>query len=83
MTLISNRSLQKRFTRSKAFRRAVRIYCSDNGLTGSYSLFYEVIGELVETLSDDQIRNLCGYLLGCEDLKPAEKRQLLHFLCIV
>ena len=45
-------------------------------------IIYEVMQEILAGYSDNHIRDLCRQLLKCEDLTPAEKRELLHFLFI-
>lgn len=75
------RGLQQAFSRSRTWGRVMRIYCQENGIAPKHrAVIYEVMRELVEQLSDNQIRALCWELLGCTDLEQGEKDNLLHLL---
>ena len=76
-------TIQRKFTRSKVFKRIMRIYCRHNGITGGQAVICEIMQEITEAYSDNQIRDICRYLLQCDDIREAEKEELLHFLCIV
>lgn len=79
---MNSKTIQKQFAKSKACRRAIKEYCRENGIDGDCTLILEAMQEIIETYSDNQIRDLCNLFLKCYDIKEAEKRDLLHILCI-
>lgn len=77
------KTLQQKFTRSKAWKRAAREYFRAEGETGDISVLLEALAEITEALSDNQIRELCTMMLEASDIKPTERDELLHLLCII
>lgn len=73
-------TLQARFSRTKAWRRAICEYCKSNGLPHDNPVIYEAMGDLISTRSDNQIRDMCRLFLQAEAITEAEKRELLHLL---
>lgn len=74
-------TLQERFTRSKPWRRFVQEYCREYGLKNS-AIIRETMREIVAGCSDNQIRELCRYMMQCEDISAEEKNDFLHLLCL-
>lgn len=76
------KTLHERFARSKAWRHFLRDYCEENGLPGEEATIGEFWQEVLDSFSDNQIRDLCRLYLDCEDITAGERRELLDLLRI-
>ena len=74
-------TIQQRFSHSKAWKRAAREYFRSEGITGDVSFLLEITQEIIEALSDNQIREVCSMMLEASDIRPTEREQLLYLLC--
>ena len=77
---MNGNTLQRRLTRSKAWRHFVRAYCAEIGARDHSAVINEAMTGIMEACSDNQIRSLCRGLLYCEDLKPAEAQEILSLI---
>jgi len=59
----------------------MREYFKEDGLPCNSALINGIMREILEELTDNEIRDLCIMLLQAEDIKPTEIHELLHLLC--
>ena len=77
------KSLQFRFSHTRAWRHVMQEYYRSIGVPGHSALVYEIMQEIVGTYTDNQIRDLCVMILQSADINKSDRYELLHLLCLV
>ena len=75
-------TIQEKTARSRAIKRGIReCFAAEIGRgQEAKAIVYEIAGDLISLLSDNQCRDLCFMALQCEDLTAAEQRELQNIL---